>query len=68
MPAVGKITRVLDRRLTQSFRKTNFPTSITPSPLNTLYSGNTVKLTGEVQQHLGAAGPRCGPRNHRLAP
>ena len=59
MPAVGKITQVIGSTFDAHFPENQLPDIYNAVTVDYTYSGNAVKLTGEVQQHLGGGKVRA---------
>ncbi len=59
MPAVGKITQVIGSTFDAQFPEDQLPDIYNAVTVEYTYGGNTVKLTGEVQQHLGGGKVRA---------
>src|SRR4051794_8520726 len=53
MPAVGKITQVIGSTFDAQFPEGELPEIYNALTVSHTENGTTVKLTGEVQQHLG---------------
>ena len=59
MPAVGKITQVIGSTFDAQFPEDQLPEIYYAVTVSYTYDGQTVKLTGEVQQHLGGGKVRA---------
>jgi F-type H+/Na+-transporting ATPase subunit beta len=59
MPAVGKITQVIGSTFDAQFPEDQLPDIYNAVTVTYTYGGNTVTLTGEVQQHLGGSKVRA---------
>ena len=53
MPATGKITQVIGSTFDAEFPEDQLPAIYNAVKINTQQDGQTINLTGEVQQHLG---------------
>ena len=53
MPAVGKVTQVIGSTFDAVFPEDQLPGIYNALKINASANGTTIKLTGEVQQHLG---------------
>src|SRR5271170_8018276 len=59
MPATGKITEVIGSTFSAEFPEDQLPKIYNALTVNHTESGHTIKLTGEVQQHLGGSKVRA---------
>jgi len=59
MPATGKITQVIGSTFDAEFPEDQLPSIYNAVKINTQQDGQTINLTGEVQQHLGGGRVRA---------
>src|SRR6187549_1528305 len=56
---IGKITQVIGSTFDAEFAEGHLPEIYNALKIDTVNKGVTLKLTGEVQQHLGGSRVRC---------
>jgi F-type H+-transporting ATPase subunit beta len=59
MPAIGKITQVIGSTFDAEFPEEQLPAIYNALKIDASANGTTIKLTGEVQQHLGGGRVRA---------
>jgi F-type H+-transporting ATPase subunit beta len=59
MPAIGKVTQVIGSTFDAEFPEDQLPGIYNALKINASANGTTIKLTGEVQQHLGGGKVRA---------
>jgi len=59
MPAVGKVTQVIGSTFDAEFPEDQLPKIYNALKIDASANGSTIKLTGEVQQHLGGGKVRA---------
>src|SRR5207237_2812635 len=59
MPAVGKVTQVIGSTFDAEFPEDQLPGIYNALKIDASVNGSTIKLTGEVQQHLGGGRVRA---------
>ena len=63
MPATGKITQVIGSTFDAEFPEEQLPAIYNALKIDASANGTTIKLTGEVQQHLGGGRVRAAGRH-----
>ena len=59
MPATGKISQVIGSTFDAEFPDDQLPAIYNAVKINATNDGTTIRLTGEVQQHLGGSRVRA---------
>src|SRR6478672_2319675 len=59
MPATGKVTQVIGSTFDAEFPEDHLPSIYNAVKIDYTENGTTIKLTGEVQQHLGGGRVRA---------